>query len=229
MNRHGHCLSGAAEFELAGPIGQFRLLDQRGLGWFNAAPRAQRGFCRDCGASLFWQEEPGVIFVAAGSLDGPTGLDLAREIFTEDAGDYYGLGQAVTDPAAGESLSCRCLCGGVRFTVPGPAGAVTACHRSQCRRVSGHFAASFDVDETAVEYQARGDMATHGAAGGSTRGFCRTCGSSLWFRARNGDFSVEAGSVRGATGGYLARHIHMADKGDYYRLDDGVTEQSGAG
>ena len=254
MIHHGQCLCGAVDYEVAGPVGgvvvchcsqcrtcsghiwaavsvpvgQFRLIHQRGLGWFNATPRAKRGFCRDCGASLFWQEDPGVIFVSAGSLDGPTGLEMARESFTEDAGDYYGmLGRAKPDP--GERLTCGCLCGGVRFTVPGPAGAVTACHCSQCRRLSGHFAASLDVDETALEYQSRGDLATHGATGGSTRGFCRTCGSSLWFLARNGGLSVEAGSVHGVTGGYLASHIHVADKGDYYRLDDGVPQQNGAG
>ena len=226
MIRHGQCLCGAVEFEVAGPVGQSRRLDQHGLGWFNATPRAERGFCRDCRASLFWQEEPGVIFGSAGSLDCPTGLDLARGIFTADAGDYCGLRQGAGNPAAGERLTCGCLCGGVRFLVPGPAGAVTACH---CRRWSGHFAASVDVAEKAVDDQARGELATQGTCGGGSRGFCRTCGLPKWFRARNGGFSVEAGVVPGVTGGYLVRHIHVADKGDDYRLDDGVPQQCGAG
>jgi hypothetical protein len=34
-----------------------------------------------------------------------------------------------------------CLCGAVRYKVHGPLRDVVACHCSQCRRTSGHFAA----------------------------------------------------------------------------------------
>ena len=51
----------------------------------------------------------------------------------------------------------------------------------------------------------------------------------MWFRARNGGLSVEAVAVLGATGGYLVSHIYVADKVDYYRLDDGVPQQCWAG
>ena len=200
-------------------------------GWVGSTPRpGQNGdFAAIAGPVCSGRKSRGVIFGSAGSLDCPTGLDLAREIFTADAGDYCGLRQGAGNPAAGERLTCGCLCGGVRFLVPGPAGAVTACHCSRCRRVSGHFAASFDVAEKAVDDQARGELATQGTCGGGSRGFCRTCGLPQWFRARNGGFSVEAGVVPGVTGGYLVRHIHVADKGDDYRLDDGVPLQCGAG
>lgn len=255
MIRNGQCMSGAVVYRVTDPVGsvvaghctqcrtwsghiraavpvpidQFRMVQQRGLGWFNATPRAQRGFCHDCGASLFWQEEPGVMFVFAGSLDSRTGLQLTSGIFTADAGDYHGMADATPDRVPAERLDCGCLCGTVRFSVPGPAGEVTACHCSQCRRLSGHFAASFDVDEKDVEYEMHGGLATHGASGGGTRGFCRHCGSKLWFRARNGGFSVEAGSVKGPTGGHLTSHIHVADKGDYYPLDDGLPQWDGSG
>ena len=61
---------------------------------------------------------------------------------------------------------------------------------------------------------------------GALRGFCTGCGSSLYFRASDGAFSVEAGAVDGPTGSRLAGHIHMADAGDYYVLDDGLPQRS---
>jgi hypothetical protein len=53
---------------------------------------ARRGFCSECGSSLFW-EAPGreTISFAAGALDAPTGLRTVRDIYTEYAGDYYDI------------------------------------------------------------------------------------------------------------------------------------------
>jgi hypothetical protein len=64
----------------------------------------------------------------------------------------------------------------------------------------------------------------YATAGGGRRGFCSACGSSLWFRSAAGEFSVEAGSVTGPTGGRLAEHIFVASKGDYYGIDDGLPQ-----
>ncbi len=66
------------------------LTEKRSLKWYQSSDRAQRGFCMECGASIFWQplnEE--YICVAAGTLDLPTGLQVAKNIFVSDAGDYY--------------------------------------------------------------------------------------------------------------------------------------------
>jgi hypothetical protein len=59
-----------------------------------SAAGARRGFCASCGSSLFW-DPPGneFISVAAGALDAPTGLRVAGHWFTEQAGDYYELGE----------------------------------------------------------------------------------------------------------------------------------------
>jgi hypothetical protein len=71
------------------------LLEQRGLRWIQSPrseARARRGFCAECGSSLFW-DAPGyeTISVAAGTLDGPTGLRVASHWFVSEAGDYYEL------------------------------------------------------------------------------------------------------------------------------------------
>jgi len=71
------------------------LLEQRGLRWIDS-PRsdagARRGFCADCGSSLFW-DAPGrpTVSIAAGTLDGPTGLHIAAHWYVSQAADYYEL------------------------------------------------------------------------------------------------------------------------------------------
>jgi hypothetical protein len=71
------------------------LLEQRGLRWIQS-PRsdagARRGFCCECGSSLFWDAPGGkTISIAAGTLDGCTGLRVASHWYVSQAGDYYEL------------------------------------------------------------------------------------------------------------------------------------------
>ncbi|MCX7645572.1 MAG: GFA family protein, partial [Rhodobacteraceae bacterium] len=181
------------------PLERFGLLREDGLAWFRSSARARRGFCRRCGASLFWEpSDEARISIAAGALDGPTGLSLAAHWHREDAGDYYAPEGPPPPPGpAPARLQGSCLCGACRFALPGPAGPVTACHCSQCRKLSGHYAASFDADEAELSWLAREALAIFATPGGSRRGFCARCGASLWFRAADGAFSVEAGAIAG--------------------------------
>jgi hypothetical protein len=68
----------------------FTLVKSESLKWYTAVPGFRRGFCSECGASLFFEEEGGErVSIAAGSLDEPQGLKIAAHIFASEAGDYY--------------------------------------------------------------------------------------------------------------------------------------------
>jgi len=231
----GQCRAWSGHFWAATsvPLDRFRLTETRGLAWFRSSDMAERGFCRICGASLFWKPDREYrISFSPAALEGPSGLHVAHHWHREDAGDYYSPDGSPPPAARADvpgRLQARCLCGGVRFTLPGPAGTVTACHCSQCRKLSGHYSASFDADEDALRYSERDTLAEYATPGGGRRGFCERCGSSLWFRAADGAFSVEAGCIAGPSGGRLAGHIFTADKGDYYTIDDGLPQAEGRG
>jgi hypothetical protein len=208
------------------PLDRFRLIRDEGLAWYAASAQAKRGFCRCCGAFLLWKPagEDRMSF-ALGAIDGPTGVAIAKHIFTEDAGDYYAPeGPPPVAGAAAARIHASCHCGGVAFSLPRPQGSVWACHCTQCRKHSGHFSASFDADEGDVTFESRGTLAEYESPAGGRRGFCTRCGSNLYFRAVDGGISVEAGAVDGPTGLTLDRHIFVAEKGDYYRLDDGLPQ-----
>ncbi|MEM7073267.1 MAG: GFA family protein, partial [Pseudomonadota bacterium] len=71
---------------------QLSFLCQDGLAWYDSSPGAQRGFCRHCGANLFFSGHGlAHISVHAGSLEGDLGVKLDRHIYTAEKGDYYHL------------------------------------------------------------------------------------------------------------------------------------------
>jgi len=90
-----HCsmcqrLQGGPAYYTAAERRHLHLEEAQGLAWFRSSAKATRGFCRDCGASLFWQPEGAdYTAVACGSLDPPSGVATAGHIFLVDKGDYY--------------------------------------------------------------------------------------------------------------------------------------------
>lgn len=127
-----------------------------------------------------------------------------------------------------EEHNGSCLCGGVRFRVRGSLRGVIYCHCSQCRKQSGHFyaATSADAGDLTVEGE---DMVTwYAASPEARRGFCRVCGSALfWKRLGAQDVSILAGAFDKPTGLSGEIHIYVADKGDYYEIDDGLPQDTG--
>jgi hypothetical protein len=133
----GRCICGAVAFQVNGPLrdvllchctecrrwaghvwaasaarfDQLEFTEDRGLRWIDSpdsAHAARRGFCGECGSSLFWQA-PGreKVSIAAGCLDEPTGIATIGQIWTRSTGDYYELDTRLPsfDGEAGDELS----------------------------------------------------------------------------------------------------------------------------
>ena len=113
---HGSCLCGSVRFYITGPLrdvvnchcqmcqkhtggfgphtkakkGNIHITSNKGLTWYKTSEIAQRGFCNQCGSSLFWepfnQDSTGIL---AGALDGKTGLKTIGPIFVGEKPDYY--------------------------------------------------------------------------------------------------------------------------------------------
>ena len=115
-DKTGSCLCGAVKFEMSGPLraviachcrqcrkqtgnymsatavkdGYLTLTEARGLKWYRSSNKARRGFCQECGSTLFWKGDGrDYTAIAAGTIDGVLGVPLEGHIFCESAGDYY--------------------------------------------------------------------------------------------------------------------------------------------
>jgi len=122
--------------------------------------------------------------------------------------------------------SGRCLCGEVRFVVTGPLRDLLICHCRECRRWSGHLFAATAArrDELVVEGQSLAWVESPESETSARRGFCRSCGSSLfWDVADSETISIAAGALDEPTGLRVAAHVYTSQAGDYYELaDDGI-------
>jgi hypothetical protein len=134
----GSCLCGAVTFEVRGKLrdvlfchcfncrrthghvsayssshrGHLVVTEDRGLKWYHTdkdvTPDVQRGFCAECGASLFWDPRgQEFVYISAGCLDSPTGVKGAGHIWLSEAGDYYEISDDL--PQAEESSHGRFL------------------------------------------------------------------------------------------------------------------------
>jgi hypothetical protein len=122
----GSCLCGAVQYEVHGPLRNviachceqcrkqtgtymsataakdedLKVTNARGLKWYRSSETARRGFCGECGSVLFWKGDGrDYTAIAAGSLNGATGLTLEGHIFCASAGDYWIAGGITGGPA----------------------------------------------------------------------------------------------------------------------------------
>jgi hypothetical protein len=116
-----------------------------------------------------------------------------------------------------------CLCGAVRFELDGPLRDVVVCHCSLCRR-SGTFAGAYTlVPRVAFRLAEETGLRWYVDVNGRSRGFCGTCGASLfWARENDAAISISAGALDGPTGLVTERHIFVADAADW-ESDPGIT------
>ena len=92
---HGHvgAYSAAAKSAL-------KLVESRGLKWYASSAFARRGFCSECGATVFWERIEGDrTSIAAGTIDSPTGLATTVQIHCASAGDYYPIDPVIPQRA----------------------------------------------------------------------------------------------------------------------------------
>ncbi len=117
----GGCLCGEVRYEVRGPLrnvinchcskcrrthGHFAayasvqrenlvLTNQDKLKWYRSltdeTSNVHRGFCKECGSSLFWdpKDDGDNIAISASSLDSTTGLKTIGHVWVSQAGDYY--------------------------------------------------------------------------------------------------------------------------------------------
>lgn len=103
----------------------------------------------------------------------------------------------------GHEIAGQCLCGAVTVTARVDNPRVRACHCDMCRQHnSGPF---FSLETLAGSVSVEGPAILFKSSDWGGRGFCSTCGSTLWYEmTEDGVRNLSAGLFPDAGGGTLA-------------------------
>lgn len=118
-----------------------------------------------------------------------------------------------------------CLCGAVRYQVRGPLRDVVNCHCGMCQRLHGSFGPHSKARKVNIAITNDSGLAWYTTSEIARRGFCRVCGSSLFWEPFDLDATgIIAGSLDGPTSLRTIGHIYVGEKCDFYEITDGLPQ-----
>ncbi|MEY8827391.1 GFA family protein [Sedimentitalea sp. XS_ASV28] len=79
-----------------------------------------------------------------------------------------------------------CMCGAVRYTLKQVPDHIGACHCGMCRKFSGGIELGLDVPLDGIVWEGEDSIRIYKSSDWAERGFCGTCGSSLFYRIPRG-------------------------------------------
>ncbi|MEM8952110.1 MAG: GFA family protein [Pseudomonadota bacterium] len=124
--------------------------------------------------------------------------------------------------------SGQCLCGAVRVTARALDTSVGACHCSICRRWGGGplLAASAGTE---VTFEGEDDITRFSSSDWAERGFCKKCGTHLFYHLKDGSEYIMAAGLFGDVDGYVFDHqVFIDERPDYYRFANQTKDMTGA-
>lgn len=125
-----------------------------------------------------------------------------------------------------------CLCGAVRYEVKGPLRDVINCHCSFCQKQHGGYGPHTKARKVNITLTKTDGLGWYKTSDVARRGFCRECGSGLFWEPFDLDATgIIASTLDGPTGLKTMGHIYVAEKSDFYQITDNLPqfEQSSNG
>ena len=120
-----------------------------------------------------------------------------------------------------ETTTGGCLCGAVRYEVRGRLRDVVNCHCSMCQRLHGSFGPHSKARKVNIDITNDAGLAWYKTSDVARRGFCRECGSSLFWDPYDLDATgIIAGSLDTPTNLKTVGHIFVGEKSDFYEITD---------
>ena len=136
---------------------------------------------------------------------------------------------AQSEIAEGNKAAVRatghCLCGAIEIEIRGKLRDVVVCHCGQCRRQHGAPPSYTSAPWSNVTVRGEKNLRWYQSSAQARRGFCRLCGSSLfWEPIGEGRVAIAAGCLVKPTGLRTVRHIYVAEKADFDEITDGLEQ-----
>lgn len=122
-----------------------------------------------------------------------------------------------------------CQCGAVRFEVGVPEQTFGICHCGICRKINAGPFMAVHCDTDIAFNEERG-LARYQSSDIAERGFCKDCGTSLFYRMTepmDGFLGVSVEAFDDANGFELAQHIFVDDQPARYAFKDNCPRLTG--
>ena len=124
-----------------------------------------------------------------------------------------------------------CLCGAVRFFITGPIRNIVYCHCSRCRRAQGSAFATNGIVEADDFELTKGvhNLSAYQATSGSTKFFCRTCGSPIMSKKDSAPevVRVRIGTIETEIAERPMAHIFATSKAGWDEITDDLPQYPG--
>ncbi len=121
----------------------------------------------------------------------------------------------------------HCLCGEVRFTAKKASSHVGACHCKMCRRWGGGPFMEINCG-TAIEFEGKDNISVFDSSEWAERGFCRNCGTHLFYRIKETNRHVmPVGLFEDEAGLTFEDQVFIDEKPAYYEFANKTKDLTG--
>jgi hypothetical protein len=127
------------------------------------------------------------------------------------------------------TISGHCLCGAAGFTAKRQTFEAGVCHCGICRRWTGGIDISVECEGDGVELTGEENISVYRSSDWGERGFCKICGSSLFWRLQDGSYyALSLGALDSTDGIAITKQIFVDEKPTYYDLANKTAMLTGA-
>ena len=127
------------------------------------------------------------------------------------------------DPQSNERQSSKtgqCLCGAVSLRIHVVGNSIGACHCEMCRRWGGgpllEVSGGTEISIEGVE-----NVETFSSSHWAVRGFCKTCGTHLYYRVvETGEYTIPLGLLDDEEGLHFDHQVYIDEKPESYSFSN---------
>ncbi len=129
--------------------------------------------------------------------------------------------------------SGSCLCGAITYKITDAADTCGICHCDMCRKWSGGVYIGYQAAADQVSFTGQENVTTYVSSDWAERGFCKTCGSSLFYRVtapgpHHGQYHFGFGTLDDPAGVVVHDEIFIDQKPDSYSFADDTHKMTAA-
>lgn len=120
-----------------------------------------------------------------------------------------------------------CLCGSVSITVQSLDNSIGACHCDMCRRWGGGPFIEINCGSN-VSFEGKENITCFASSEWAERGFCKNCGSHLFYKLKEGNqHMVPIGLFKETEGLVFDTQVFIDEKPSYYSFSNKTKEMTG--